>query len=59
MLQKNSAENQVFEGSGLKSMCENSNSSLQGLYSVCENSVLEGNGFSRTVNDIAIPGFSR
>jgi hypothetical protein len=29
----------------------------QGLKSVCENSVLEGHGFSRAVNDIAIPGF--
>jgi hypothetical protein len=26
---------------------------------VCENSVLEGHGFSRAVNNIAIPGFSR
>jgi hypothetical protein len=30
---------------------------LQGLKSVCANSVLEGHGFSRAVNDIAIPGF--
>ena len=32
-------------------------SNLRGLTSLRENPVLEGHGFSRAVNDTAIPGF--
>ena len=43
----------------VKFSSEGSRVLTQGLKRVCENSVLEGHGFSRAVNNMALPGFSR
>jgi hypothetical protein len=44
-------------GEALPQPLESAENSKSRDQSVCENSVLEGHGFSRAVNDIAIRGF--